>query len=153
MSEAEELYAEIEGGEQAAIGWDARIGGVSTLEELLDLRVIVRDFAAAARQLAATLDAEIAESVEGTLDVGRWTVKRRWQPSSTKWDMEALTDTLVERAMETGEDPLLCLRECVSFGYGRVSALREHGLNPDLYREQSSTGKWTVQVTEAVDER
>lgn len=152
---AEELTAEVDGALAAVNDWTERAVTLPDLADLLDVRAALRRLAEAVKDAVAIIDAEAAESLpeRGTITAGQWVAERKWSPASTKWDTAALAETVVEKAMESGTDPLDALRSCVAFSYGKVGGCKKLGIEPDHYREVSKDGSWRVIVSPAEQEQ
>lgn len=86
---------------------------------------------------------------------GLGVVETHRRTKRTKWDLDAVVvDVLDATANEVGVettadlDPWLAvtaLRECISFGAGKVTGLRARGLQPDEYCQETPDG-WSVQL-------
>lgn len=67
------------------------------------------------------------------------------------WDMDALVADVIESIDTEGEgapgphEVTRHLRECISFGAGKVTGLRARGLQPDEYCQETPDG-WSVQL-------
>lgn len=84
-------------------------------------------------------------------------VEKKWSSRSVRWKNDELLPVVVARAadervldQETGEYEregsavARVLGEVFSFGYARVGALKERGIDPDEFREKSKEGKWSL---------
>lgn len=115
------------------------------------------------KQDAATIYSEVEERYLGSLDEygqrvevpGLGLVETHKRTKRTGWDHDALVvdvlDALatVEEVDEIADlDPwqaVAAVRECISFGAGKVTGLRNRGLQPDEYCLEQPDG-WSVQL-------
>lgn len=120
---------------------------------------ILRDL----KQDAATIYAEIEQRYLDSLPdyrdrvevPGLGLVETHRRTKRKAWDMDAVVvDVLDATANEVGVettadlDPWVAvraLRECISFGAGKVTGLRARGLQPDEYCQETPDG-WSVQL-------
>lgn len=118
---------------------------------------ILRDL----KQDAATIYSEIEQRYLDSLPdygdrvevPGLGVVETHRRTKRTKWDTDALVADVLGAA--AGDDravgdldpweAVTALRECISFGAGKVTGLRARGLQPDEYCQETPDG-WSVQL-------
>lgn len=124
------------------------------LDELVGARIDVRDLRSDLAQLERDLDARIVSAMGSDRKAvieGVGQVEVKWSKRRTGWDHERLIPSVVARLVDdpsTVYDPETAeilppaaiganvaarLRECVSFGAGKVVGLRALGLQPDEF--------------------
>jgi len=88
-------------------------------------------------------------------------IKAIYKRGTDRWDQQALIRDVMDKALEareadpeTGEvpDPIetiqKALERCCAISYGRVTQLKQYGLNADMYREERSPGRFGIQTEE-----
>lgn len=113
------------------------------------------------KQDAATIYTDVEARYLGSLEEygqrvevpGLGLVETHRRTKRTGWDHDALVADVLDAA--AGDDRTIddldpweavaALRECISFGAGKVTGLRARGLQPDEYCKETPDG-WTVQL-------
>lgn len=142
----ERIAADIAWLAEEAARSDAEVADVAHL--LSDLRAIKKDAARAYDEVERALLSLMGERKQEIPGLG--VVEVKGSPRRTKWRHDELIPVIVSRALdervfdpETGEAQereaetvARVLRECISFGAGKVTGLRARGIQPDEYCQE-----------------
>lgn len=123
-----------------------------SLDDLVIDWCAIGDLIRRAKLVEGLFEAEVAASIEGTMEAGGMVLERKWQPQTMKWDRDAATKAAWQAAFDQAggsPDDLLDLVSSAFRFEPRVGGLRALGLNADVYREVSREGRWRVMATKA----